>query len=167
MAYAKQVVPRYDGFAQVEYEFVREVAYPTFEWAAFDEPSPRHRLEPPLSSARVALVSSGGAHMTSQLRFSLGASGDHSYREIPADAQELVLSHTYDLREARCDPDVVFPLDLLRRLAVDDVIGDVAPTAFSFMGYIPAHDHILQESGPQVARKLIAESVDLALLVPA
>jgi D-proline reductase (dithiol) PrdB len=165
MPYAEAAM--YEGFAQVEYEFVRAVAYPTFEWAQFDVPSPRNRLTGPVSSARVALVSSGGAHLPDQPSFSLRLSGDHSCREIPRNTGEVVLSHTYDVTEARTDPDVVFPLALLRRLAADGFIGEVAPTAFSFMGYIPAHDRLLDEAGPELARRLTAADVDLALLVPA
>ena len=44
---------------------------------------------------------------------------------------------------------------------------EVAPTAYSFMGYIPHTGPLLRETGPEVARALIGDAVDLALLVPA
>jgi hypothetical protein len=34
---------RYHGFAQVEYDYVRERVYAPFEWAAFEKPSPQAR----------------------------------------------------------------------------------------------------------------------------
>ena len=160
-------VPRYRGFAQVEYEFVRRV-YPTFEWTVFDRPSPRNLLPLPLERARVALVGTAGAYVRGQQPFSLGSEGDPSFREIPADTEEIRLAHVgYDVRRARRDPDVVFPLSLLRHLASEGVIGELAPRAFSFMGYIPDTRPLLQETGPAVARELLADAVDLALLVPA
>lgn len=159
---------RYQGFAQVEYEFVRKRARPEFDWVVSEQPSPRHPLQLPLDRARIALVSTAGAHLPEQLPFALGREGDPTYREIPSGTQDLRLSHVgYDLRRAARDVDVVFPLSLLRRLAAEGVIGGVAPRAYSFMGYIPDTRPLLEETGPAVARKLIADAVDLALLVPA
>lgn len=159
---------RYPGFAQVEYEAVRASSYPAFDWVTCDGPSPRRIPGVPLEQARVALVATAGAHLPEQPRFDLGAGGDHSYRELPADAAEIRLSHGgYDRRRAALDPDVVFPLALLRRLAADGVIGEVAPRAFSFMGYVPDTQPLRDETGPRVARELLADAVDLALLVPA
>lgn len=164
----RSLVPGYRGFAQVEYEFVRRGFYPTFDWTVFEEPSPRRGLELPLEQARVALVGTAGAYLRGQRPFSLGAEGDHSYREIPAEVDELRLAHGgYDTRRARRDPDVVFPLALLGGLAREGMIGKVAPRAFSFMGYIPETGPLLAETGPAVARELIADAVDLVLLVPA
>ena len=158
---------RYRGFAQVEYEYVRRRVYPPFDWTTFEEPSPRRRMQRPLERSRVALVATAGAHLPDQPPFDLGKSGDSSYREIPADADELRLSHVgYDTRRAREDPDVVFPLSLLRRLAAEGEIGELAPRAFSFMGYIPETQQLLHETGPEVAAKLLADAVDLVLLVP-
>ncbi len=157
----------YRGFAQVEYEYVRERVYESFEWTTFEEPSPRRVLERPLSRSRVALVATAGAYLPDQPTFDLGKNGDSSYRELPADAQELRLSHGgYDTRRAREDPDVVFPLSLLRRLASEGEIGELAPRAFSFMGYIPETGPLLQQTAPEVAVKLLADAVDLVLLVP-
>ena len=159
---------RYPGFAQVEYEYVRRTAYPTFEWTVFEKPSPRRPLALPLERARVGLVGTAGAYVRGQRPFSLGDEGDPSYREIPAETDEIRLAHVgYDVRRARADPDVVFPLALLRQLASERVIGELAPRAFSFMGYIPDTGPLLQESGPTVARELLADAVDLVLLVPA
>lgn len=160
-------VARYRGFAQVEYDYVRRRIHPPFDWTTFDDPSPRQRLERPLERSRVALVATAGAHLRGQPPFDLGRGGDTGYRELPAHATELGLSHSgYDTRRAAEDPDVVFPLSLLRRLAGEGAIGEVAPCAFSFMGYIPEPEALLRETGPEVARKLLEDAVDLVLLVP-
>lgn len=161
-------LPDYRGFALVEYEHVRREILPDFDWAGFDTPSPRTRPSRPLSEARVALISTAGAHLPGEPRHAGGPDGDHTYREIPSDAVEVALHHGgYDTKRARLDPDVVFPLNLLRTLAAEGVIGEVAPTAYGFMGYIPHTAPLLAETGPEVARALIGDAVDLALLVPA
>lgn len=158
---------RYRGFAQVEYEHVRGHLRASFDWVTFDEPSARRLPERPISRSRVALVATAGAHLPDQPAFVLGKEGDSSYRELPADASEFRLSHVgYDTRRASEDPDVVFPLSLLRRLAAEGEIGEVAPRAFSFMGYIPETGPLLRQTGPEVARKLLADAVDLVVLVP-
>ena len=64
------------------------------------------------------------------------------------------------------DADVVFPLRKLHELAAAGTIGSVAPRAFSFMGYIPDTGPLMRDSGPEVARALLADAVDLVLLVP-
>lgn len=158
----------YRDFALREYNHVRETILPEFDWTCFDTPSPRTSPRRPLAEARVALISTAGAHLPDDPRHAGGADGDHTYRAIPADAAEVALHHGgYDTRRARLDPDVVFPLSLLREIADEGVIGEVAPTAYSFMGYIPHTEPLLRETGPEVARALIGDAVDLALLVPA
>lgn len=157
----------YGGFAQVEYEHVRRRLYPAFAWRVFDAPSSRRALDKPLSRARVALVGTAGASMRGQPSFDLGDDGDPSFREIPSDAERIRLSHGgYDVVRARADPDVVFPLTVLGDLAADGFIGDLAPRAYSFMGYIPDPEPLLAVTGPQVATRLRADQVDLVLLVP-
>ena len=114
---------RYRGFAQVEYDNVRERVYAPFEWAAFEsaafeKPSPRHRLQLPPGQAGAALVAAAGAHLPGQPAFGFGPAGDSSYRELPAGTGELRFAHAgYDTRRALADADFVFPLRLLRRLA--------------------------------------------------
>jgi len=158
---------RFPGFAGVEYEHVRRTVYPGFEWRVIGEPSPRRRLERPVDASRVALVGTAGAFLRGQPAFSLGPGGDPSFREIPADAERLRLAHVgYDVPRARKDPDVVFPLALLRELAADGAIGELAPRNYSFMGYVPDSRPLLSDSGPEVARRLGADGVNLVLLVP-
>ena len=157
----------YRGFAQSEYQYVRDNFYPQFSWRTSAEPSARTLPGRPLGEARVALVASAGAYLAGQERFDLGDNGDPTYREIPANAERLRFSHGgYDTRRAYQDPDVVFPLRTLHQLAAAGTIGSVAPRAFSFMGYIPDVDPLLNDSGPAVARALLADAVDLVLLVP-
>lgn len=69
---------RYEAFAQVEYDYVREHVYPAFEWRAFEAASPRNSPAGPLDQLRVALVATAGAYRSGQSSFKLGRSGDAS-----------------------------------------------------------------------------------------
>jgi D-proline reductase (dithiol) PrdB len=161
-----QVDRPYEGFAQLERDYVRRF-YPAFEWRVFDQPSQRRPLRKPLERARVALVGTAGAYLPGQRPFSLGDEGDPSLREVPANAERVLLAHPgYNTRRAREDPDVVLPLAVLRGLAAEGLIGELHPRCFSFMGYIPEPKPLLREAGPRAARELLADAVDLVLLVP-
>lgn len=121
---------------------------------------------PPLSSARVAIISTAGLHRRSDAKFAGGAA---DYRVIPGDVDyaDLVMSHAsvnFDRFGFQQDVNVVFPLELLRRLADAGEIGTVADWHYSFMG---ATDPTrMEEAGAQVGRLLRQDGVTVALLVP-
>lgn len=151
-------------FADVERTFVREVVgIKTFDWVRFGEPSRRNPLPVPLSKARVTLVSTAGAHLAGSRV--LGAGGDAAF--VPTDA-DVELSHTgYDTERASRDPDVVYPVRTLNRLAGEDVIGSLAPTVISTMGFVPDGTRLLSRAVPAAVERVHAEQAHLALLVPA
>lgn len=158
------------SFTEIEKAFIREKILPDFDWIRFKEPSPLNNLRTKLSDCRVALLGTGGAHLARQAKFDVrNKYGDDSYREIHSDAAatELVLSHPgYNTRKVSEDPNCVFPLDRLRELAAEGVIGELNHRAFSFMGYIPLPETLMKERAPAVARKMKEDQVDLVLLVP-
>ncbi len=89
------------------------------------------------------------------------------FSRIPADtpASQLRVRHGgYDIRGARKDPNVVFPLERLRELADEGVIGELAPTAYSFVG-ATSQTRLLSASGPAWAAILRSDGVDAAMLV--
>lgn len=134
------------------------------------DPVPRARLRRSLSRARVALVSTGGAVLPGQETFDTGKLGDPSWRRIPSDVDpdRLRFHHPhYDTSMAEEDPDCVFPLRLLRRLAEEGVVGEVAPTAVSMMGYAPLTKPVVEGTAPAVGELMQGEEVDAALLCPA
>jgi len=156
----------------VEAEYLRDRAVPDFEWNQFDEPSRPRPLAVGVREARVALVSTAGAYLpATQEPFVLRSPlGDDSFRVIPGEAtrDEISLAHVgYDIRRAAEDLDTVFPLNLLRDFAAQEMIGSVAPRHAAFMGYIPKTARLLTEIGPEVARIFRDDHVDLAILVPA
>jgi D-proline reductase (dithiol) PrdB len=121
---------------------------------------------PPLSGRRVAVVSTAGLHARSDKPFGLGANG---YRIIPGDlpAGEIVMSHVsanFDRTGFQQDLNVVFPLERLRELAAEGVIGSVAGFHYSFMGATAPEQ--MEPVARGLARVLARDRVDAVLLVP-
>jgi D-proline reductase (dithiol) PrdB len=120
-----------------------------------------------LDGSRLALATTGGVHLPDQPRFDIDdPTGDCSYREIPTTADELTWTHAYYRPDEGSDLDAVFPLDTLRRLASDGVVGELSARHFSFMGAIHDPTRLVEETAPEVADKLVEDQVDLVLLTP-
>ena len=122
---------------------------------------------PPLAQRKVALISTAGLHRRDDRPFSPGAL---DYRLIPADtpSTELVMSHVstnFDRTGFQQDWNVVFPLDRLHELAASGQIGSVARYHYSFMGAI-GDPLALEPHARELAERLHAEGVDVALLIP-
>ena len=121
----------------------------------------------PLARSRIALVTTGGVHLPDQRRFDIDDfEGDCSYREVPADAEELTWTHAYYRPDEGSDLDAVFPLETLRELAEEGLVGGLGPRHFSFMGAIHDPTPLVEETAPEVARKLAEDDVDAVLLTP-
>ena len=123
-------------------------------------------LGPPLNGMRVSLVTSAAIRQTNQRAFTTG--GDTSHRRIAADPDVVVAvdHHSPVGADVRRDAEVVFPRRALQELARKGVIGSVAPAHFSIYGGISDHAAITERLAPDLARRLAAMRVDLALMVP-
>jgi D-proline reductase (dithiol) PrdB len=120
---------------------------------------------PPLAERRVAIVSSAGLVVRGEKPF---RGRDADYRVIPETRPEqLMFSHisiNLDRSGFQEDWNVVFPLDRLRELAAEGVIGSVAATHYSFMG---ATDPVqMEDYARDVAARLKSDGVDAVLLSP-
>lgn len=74
------------------------------------------------------------------------------------------VSVNFDRSGFQQDPNLVFPLELLRKLEANGEIGSVANWHYSFMG---ATDPTrMNETAPQVARLLKEDGVTAAILIP-
>ena len=127
----------------------------------------------PLARCRVAVVTTAGVHHRSQSPFDMrDPEGDPSFRVLQADriGTDYRITHDYyDHSDAQRDLNVVLPLDRLRELAAEGVIGELADTHYSFMGHIDGR-HIptlIGKSAPEVAERLRVARVDVVLLTPA
>ena len=120
-----------------------------------------------LDESRLALVTTGGVHLPGQPRFDIDdPAGDCSYREIPPSAHDLTWTHAYYRPDEGIDLDAVFPLETLRGLVSDGVVGELSGRHFSFMGAIHDPTPLIQKTAPEVAGKLVEDQVDVVLLTP-
>jgi len=135
-------------------------------------PVPRAALTRPLSACRVALVTTAGLVPPGDPPFDESIKGgDWSYRVIDAEiaVQSLLDCHrsrAFDHDGIAADRNLAMPIERLRELAADGVIGAVAPRHLSFMGSITAPGRLLARSVPAATQLLAADGVDIALLVP-
>ena len=85
--------------------------------------------------------------------------GDPSFRIIPSQVGrgDLTITHKYyDHSAADQDINIVLPLDRLRELKAEGLIGGIAPFVYSFMGHIdgPHLQTLITAMAPEVARRL-------------
>lgn len=127
-------------------------------------------LRVPISQAKVALVTTGGFYVTGQEPYETDGpenKGDWSFRAIPRNTSpdKLEIAHLhYDLSGPREDRNCVFPIDRAEELAKEGVIGSLADTYYSFMGFIQRPELLASETAPEVARLLKADGVDAVVL---
>jgi D-proline reductase (dithiol) PrdB len=144
-----------------------KLGYKPYQWVSNTEPPPWQPLRKPLSKCRLGLIASGGIYVTGQVAFHF--KDDMSFRAIPTNVKtaDLRTAHfAYDQTDARQDPNVVFPIDTLRRLVKERFIGELADNFFTFMGGIYSSRRVRDELALQLTERLLAEKVDVALLVP-
>src|SRR2546422_6058886 len=123
-------------------------------------------LRKSLSDSTVVLISTGGVHLRSDRPFNLN--GDPTFRVIPKGAQsdDLAISHqAYDRTDALRDINLVFPIERLRELEAEQVIGRLAEEHYGF-GLMGSAQRLMPAI-KEVARRISESGVDLALLVPA
>lgn len=137
-----------------------------------------------LADSRVALFTSSGhfshdddpepfgvARMTQQeaedrINEFLKVAPDLSQIPVTAAGHELRVRHGgYDVTSAALDHNVAFPIDILRDLDAEGMIGELHPEAYSFMG-AAAQRRLQKEKAPEWAAMLRDADIDVVLLVP-
>lgn len=154
-----------------EFSLALRLFLKAYRWRRID-PVPWTPLTKPLSECRLALVSSAGFVAPEQQPFDASVrGGDVSFRDIPSDvpAGTLIDTHrseSFDHTGMLRDPNVAFPIDRVRELTERRRIGSVNQRHLSFMGSITAPGRLVRDTAPEAARRLVADGVDVALLVP-
>lgn len=121
-------------------------------------------LKKPLSECKVAFVTAGGIHKKDQTPFN--TSGDFSYRIIPFDtpSDQLMVTHGgFDNSDINKDVNAMFPIDRLHELVDAGFIGSLADETYTFMGGGGNVEKFREETGPEIARKLKEQGVDIVL----
>lgn len=144
-----------------------ENRHPEIPWAP---------LTKPLSECKVALLSTAGLSMKGDAPFDMEyerkkpTRGDSSWRRLSADAsaESVEANHLHiDTGYIERDLNVALPLDRLRELVDRKLIGAVAESHYSVMGYQGSDSTQLeQKSAPEIATAMRSEEVDLVLLAP-
>ncbi len=155
-------MPRIEDLSDVARQAV--LSFPCFD---HDDP-PFVPLAKPLHEAKLALVTTAGLHVRGDKPF---GSGDQTFRVIPATTPvaDIIMTHTsigFDRTPFYRDINVTFPVDRLRELVERGVVGSLTANFYSFMGAQGNPKQIAEQTGPEVARLLLAEGADAAFLTP-
>ena len=151
---------RLEKLSEEEREHLLSLPCPTFQsfpWVS----------GPPLSQRRIAVITTAGLHLRNDRPFQLDP--DDFYRVIPGDVQanDLVMSHLsagFDRTGYQLDWNVVFPLDRLREMVTEGIIGSLADFHYSIASVGDATT--LEEPVRDISRLLIKDNVNAALLFP-
>ncbi len=160
-------MPRLETLSEVQRRMLQ--MFPCME----HDDAPWTPMRKPLGESRVGLVTSAGLHLRDDKPFitELHGGGDSSYRVIPrgTSAADIIQSHVsigFDHTSIYRDINVTFPIDRLEELREQGVIGSLADNYYSFMGALRDSTPVASETGPEVARRMLGEGVEVALLTP-
>ncbi len=146
-------------------------------WIARETPRPIPwtLLKKPLSECTIALISSAGIALKTDRPFDQEGErrnpwwGDPTFRILPSEttAQDVGVYHLHiDPRFGLQDLNCLLPLQRLKELEQEGVVGRVAPHHYSIMGYILEPRVLLEETTPAIIQHLCEEQVDVVLLFP-
>ena len=154
--YIPRITAQYSGLGYGEYQWLESQNAPA--WTP---------LTKPLSDSKVGLICTGGIYAAGQTAFHF--KDDTTYRTISTDVdvEDLRATHfAYDLTDARKDINVVFPVEQLRTMVDEGVIDSIAPDAYTLMGGIYSTRRVREELIPALVDRVLADEVDVVLLVP-
>jgi D-proline reductase (dithiol) PrdB len=154
----------YIARTRAQYDALGHAAY---RWVESETPPPWAPLRRPLADSRISLVASGGIYVHGQVAFH--HRDDDSLRVVDTDVDVSALrtSHfAYDQTAARADPNVVFPIEPLRRAVARGRLAGLGPHAYTCMGGIYSARRVRERLAPEIARNVVEDQVDLVLLVP-
>ncbi len=130
----------------------------------------------PLAEARIALVTTAGINVRGvEPPFDYEREqhepnwGDPSFRRIPRDVrQEQIQTGHLHINNQDIDRDfnVAIPISRMLELEAAGVIGSLAATNYSFMGYQPDTSEWTSKYAPEAAGLMKAEGVDAVVLTP-
>ncbi len=159
-------MPRLETLSEVQRRMLQ--MFPCME----HEDAPWTPMRKPLSESKVALVTSAGLHLRGDKPFITDPQGgDPSYRVIPRGTSpaDIIQSHVsigFDHTGIYRDINVTFPIDRMDELCEQGVVGSLADYNYSFMGALRDSTRVANGTGPEAARMLVDEGVDVVFLTP-
>ena len=128
-------------------------------------------LTKPLSECRVTFISTAGVQPRGTLPFdTVHPVGDYTFRRVPSAslvADLEIHQIKYPTVGAHRDLNVVFPIERLRELASEGVIGGLTENFYSFIGYNMDPERLELTLAEDIAAAVLAEGADIALAAPA
>jgi D-proline reductase (dithiol) PrdB len=122
----------------------------------------------PLSESTVGLFTTAGVHLNSDESFDVASPhGDWTFRKIPMDVDisDLEITHThYNHVEADKDINCIFPVDRLRELLADGLVGGISPHAYSIMGFNPDPTNLVNQTIPELTEQYKSDGVDILFM---
>jgi len=151
---------RLDKVSEEERKMLLSFACPSFEsqpWVS----------GPPLIQGRLAIITTAGLHLRHDHPFQLDP--NDFYRVIPGDVQanDLVMSHvaaSFDRSGFQRDWNVVFPLDRLREMVAEGIIGSLADFHYSVSSAHQGKE--FEAPAREIASLLKKDGVNAVLLLP-
>jgi D-proline reductase (dithiol) PrdB len=145
-----------------------KLGYEPYQWFQAEELPAFAHLQKPLSESKLGLISTAGTYVKGQKAFF--TKDDTSIRRISSctSVDEIRFAHIMQnyLVEARKDPCTVFPLEALKILEDEGVIGELAPEFLSCMGGIYSRSRVRDELIPRLERAVSDQQLDLLFLIP-
>ncbi|OUU74190.1 MAG: hypothetical protein CBC29_08625 [Methylococcaceae bacterium TMED69] len=129
-----------------------------------------------ISKSRVSLVTTAGISMETDTPFDMeterkkGDWGDPSWRLIKhgSKIEHLNVNHLHiDTTYIKKDLNVALPIDIIEDFLQKGIVGSISKFHYSIMGYQGSDtSHLINFSGPEIAKSMKQDNVDLAILAP-
>lgn len=128
-------------------------------------------LRKPLSECRVTFISTSGVQPKGTVPFdTVHPVGDYTFRRVPSGSsvEDLEIHQLkYPTAGADRDLNVIFPIERLRELVADGVIGGLTENFYTFIGYNMDPERLESTLAEDIAVAVSAEGADIALAAPA
>lgn len=151
-------------------ESYQSMGYPPYQWST-NQDAPLTKLKKPLSECTVSMLTSGGISYSHAEPFEAAAKNNFRLDEIDAQSSGggfQINDAYYDYRDGEKDINVIFPLERLREIAADGVVGAVSNRLWSgFMGRTYKRRQVVEVEAPRFADELQRDGVDAIVMVPA
>ena len=122
-------------------------------------------LDRPLKELTIALVSTAGVHRKVDEPYNV--EGDERFYIFPGDVAsgDLMVTHShYDHADADRDINCVFPLDRLRELATEGVIGGISNKHAGMMGFTKKLTYVYEHTVPALGEEIERSQADAVVL---
>ena len=128
-------------------------------------------LRKPLAECKLVFISTSGVQPRGTVPFdTVHPVGDYSVRRVPSAARvdELEIHQLkYPTAGAARDLNVIFPIERLRELATEGVIGGLTDNFYTFIGYNMDPERLERTLAEDIAAAVSDEGADIALAAPA